>query len=71
MLENIPSNFSLKFDFLTSLQTFPKVSTKHKEIWEKEGAFETYLLLNSEKSVIKVAEGIVSLGKKTGAFDEK
>ena len=71
ILENIPSNSSIKFDFLTSVETFPKVNKENNEIWEKAGAFETYLLLNSENSVDKVAKGIVNSGKKTGAFDEK
>jgi len=71
ILENIPSNSSLKFNFLTSVENFPKVSVEQKEVWEKAGAFETYLLLNSEKSVVKIAKGIMSSGKKTGVFDEK
>ena len=71
ILENTPSNSSMNFDFLTSLETYPKINSKNKEVWEKAGAFDTYLLLNSEKSVDKVAKGILKAGKETGFFDGK
>lgn len=69
IMENIPSNATDKFDFVSSLDNYPKLGQEQKDNWEMGGAFETYLLLNSEKSVPKVTKSIVACGKKTGAFD--
>ena len=71
IMENIPSNSTNTFDFLTSIETYPKLGKEQKSNWEGAGAFETYLFLNSEKSVPKVTKSILVNGKKTGAFDEK
>jgi putative ABC transport system permease protein len=71
ILQNTPSNSSMNFDLLSSLETYPLISSQNKETWEKAGAFDTYLLLNSEKSVDKVTKGILKAGKETGFFDGK
>jgi putative ABC transport system permease protein len=71
IMEDVPSNSSMSQDFVTSLETYPKLGVEQKNTWEKAGAFETYLLLNSEQSVAKVTKGILKTVKKTGVFDEK
>ncbi len=71
ILKDIPSNSSMNFDFLSSISTYPLLGKSQKEIWEKAGSCETYLLLNSENSTKKVVASIKASGKKTGAFDEK
>ncbi len=70
VMENTPSNSTNNFDFVSSLETYPKLGNEQKSNWEGAGAFETYFLLNSEKSVSKITKNIIANGKKTGAFDE-
>ncbi len=70
VMEDTPSNSSSYYDYLTSLEMYPKMGNKHKEVWEHAGAFQTYLLLNSEKSAPKVLKSIISCGKKTNMFSE-
>ena len=69
VVENTPSNSSMSFDFLSSLETFPKLGADQKGSWEKGGSFQTFLWLNSENAVSKVEKNIAESGKKTGAFD--
>ncbi len=71
ILKEIPSNSSMYFDFLSSINTYPLLGKSQKETWQGGGAFETYFLLNSENAVEKIASNIKVAGKKTGAFDEK
>ncbi|NBA85810.1 FtsX-like permease family protein [Emticicia sp. CRIBPO] len=68
--ENPPSNSTFNFDFLASSITIPQLSESDKMSWEKAGIFNTYLLLDDEKSVPKVTKNILAAGKQTGAFDE-
>lgn len=65
---NPPSNSSFNFDFVASSSTYPQLSEKNKKEWEEAGIFNTYLLLDSEKSVATVEKNIKREGKKTGAF---
>ena len=66
--KNVPSNSTFQFDILTSLSTFPKLSKNDKMTWENSASFQTFLLLNSQNSVKKVASTILKCGLKTGAF---
>jgi putative ABC transport system permease protein len=69
--ENPPSNSTFNFDFVASLMTIPQLSQSDKEMWEHAGAFNTYFLLDSEKSVKKVEKQIIASGLKTDDFDKK
>ena len=71
ILKDTPSNSSWSFDILSSIETYPLLGKYQKETWEKGGAFETYFLLDSEKSIKKIVANIKVAGKSTGAFDEK
>ena len=71
ILKEMPSNSSMSFNIISSIETYPLLGKSQKETWESGGAFETYFLLNSENSVKKVVANIKVSGKKTGAFDEK
>ena len=70
IMENIPSNSTNTFEFLTCIETYPKLGKDEKEIWEKTWAFETYLLLNSEKSASKVAKNIKKNVTASGFTDD-
>ncbi len=67
IMENIPSNSSMNFDFVTSMETFPKLGASEKSVWEKAGSFPTYLLLKSEKNVSELEKSIVAIDKKDDA----
>lgn len=67
IMENIPSNSSMNFDFVTSMETFPKLGASEKSVWEKAGSFPTYLLLKSEKNVSELEKRIVAIDKKNDA----
>lgn len=69
--ENPPSNSTFNFDFVASIETIPQLSKQDKEMWEHAGAFNTYLLLNSDKSVSQVEKNIISTGNKVSDFDAK
>ena len=69
--ENPPSNSSINFDFVASVNTIPQMGKNQKSMWEEAGAFNTYLLLDSEKSVSRVEKNIVSAGNRTGVFDKE
>ena len=69
--ENPPSNSTLNFDFVASISTIPQLSDSDKDMWEHAGAFNTYLLLDSEKSVKKVEKSIIAAGNITDDFDKK
>lgn len=69
--ENPPSNSSINFDFVVSATTFPQLSENNKKVWEEDGAFNTYLLLDSKQSVNAVEKIIKKEGEKIGAFDGK
>jgi len=66
--ENPPSNSSFDFDFVASSLTYPQLSENNKKEWEQAGIFNTYLLLDSEKSVAVVERNIKRESKKTGMF---
>ena len=66
--ENPPSNSSLTFDFVASIATFPQLSERNKNDWEVAGAFNTYLLLDSDQSVSQVTKNIKREGARTNAF---
>jgi putative ABC transport system permease protein len=68
--ENPPSNSTFNFDFVASSVTIPQLSENDKNQWENAGIFNTYLLLDDEKSSGKVAKSIVAIGTKTGFFGE-
>ncbi len=67
--EDPPSNSSFDFDFVASASTYPQLNESNKKDWEEAGIFNTYLLLDSEKSVAVVEKNIKREGEKTGAFD--
>jgi putative ABC transport system permease protein len=69
--ENPPSNSTFHFDFVASISTIPQLSQSDKDMWEHAGAFNTYLLLDSEKSVSKVEKQIIFSGLKINDFDKK
>ncbi|TKT91702.1 ABC transporter permease [Dyadobacter frigoris] len=69
--ENPPSNSTLNFDFVASVITIPQLSEQDKNMWEHAGAFNTYLLLDSENSVRKVEKKILTAGIETDDFDKK
>jgi putative ABC transport system permease protein len=71
VVENPPSNSTLQFDIIASLNTYPKLSADDKMAWEMGGAFQTYLLLDSPKSASKVSSTILQCGNKAGAFDSQ
>jgi putative ABC transport system permease protein len=71
ILKETPSNSSMSFDILSSIDTYPLLGKTQKATWDSVGIFETYFLLNSEKSIKKVATSIKASGKLTGVFDEK
>jgi putative ABC transport system permease protein len=66
--KNVPSNSTFQFDILTSLSTFPKLSEDDKNTWENSGSFQTFLLLNSPKSIKKVESTILGCVKQAKAF---
>lgn len=68
---NPPSNSTINFDFVASVNTIPQMDENQKSMWEEAGAFNIYLLLNSEKSVSLVEKNIIAAGNRTGAFDEQ
>ncbi len=70
ILADAPSNSSLSFDFLSPIETYPKMGKSQQETWEKSGAFETYLLLDTEQSVAKVEKSIAQSSEKRGIFDK-
>lgn len=67
VLKNIPTNSSLSFEFLASLQTFPKLGDEEKAIWENSGAFRTYLLLNNSNNLGELERDISKIVKEEGA----
>lgn len=69
VMEDIPSNSTLQFDFISSIETFPKLNLEKEKVWEKAGAFQTFLLLQSEQNAEEVAHDIKTIGAKTNAFD--
>lgn len=69
VMEDIPSNSTLQFDFISSLETFPKLSTEKEKVWEKAGAFQTFLMLQTEQNAKEVVHDIKTIGAKTNAFD--
>ncbi|WP_026632295.1 ABC transporter permease [Dyadobacter alkalitolerans] len=69
--ENPPSNSTFNFDFILSSLTFPALSDHNKNAWDNAGAFNTYLLLDSEQSVAAVEKNIKREGMRTGAFDNE
>ena len=69
--ENPPSNSTINFDFVASINTIPQMGENQRSMWEQAGAFNTFLLLDSEKSVPLVEKNIVTAGNKTGAFDKQ
>lgn len=69
--ENPPSNSTFNFDFILSSLTFPALSENNKNAWDNAGAFNLYLLLDSEKSVAAVEKNIKREGMRTGAFDNQ
>ncbi|WP_285543661.1 ABC transporter permease [Dyadobacter frigoris] len=69
--ENPPSNSTFNFDFVASLLTIPQLGKNEKDMWEHAGAFNTFLLLNSENSVKKVEKSIIASGLKIDDFDKK
>ena len=69
--ENPPSNSTFNFDFILSSLTFPAISDHNKNAWDNAGAFNLYLLLDSEKSVAAVEKNIKREGQRTGAFDNQ
>ncbi|MCF0057939.1 ABC transporter permease [Dyadobacter sp. CY356] len=69
--ENPPSNSTFNFDFVASITTIPQLNQNGKEIWEHAGAFNTYLLLDSENSVKKVEKKILTAGIEMDDFDKK
>lgn len=71
VLEDIPSNSSLNVDFISSLETYPKLGNSEAQNWAKAGAFDTYLLLKSEHSATRVMPAILESGKKTGTFTDE
>jgi putative ABC transport system permease protein len=70
ILKNTPSNSSMYFDFLSSIDTYPLLGKTQKKIWENDGAFETYFLLNSENSTKGVASNIKSSALSLGTGDK-
>jgi putative ABC transport system permease protein len=71
VLEDIPSNSSLNVDFISSLETYPKLGNAEAQNWAKAGAFDTYLLLKSEQSTSRVLPVILENGKKIGTFTDE
>ncbi|MCE7069739.1 ABC transporter permease [Dyadobacter sp. CY327] len=69
--ENPPSNSTFNFDFILSSLTFPALNDHNKNAWDNAGAFNTYLLLDSEQSVAAVEKNIKREGMRTGAFDNE
>lgn len=69
--ENPPSNSTFNFDFVLSATTFPALTEQNKENWENEGVVNTYLLLDSEKSVSAVEKNLKREGMRTGAFSDQ
>lgn len=69
--QNPPSNSSINYDFVASIITIPQLSENDKNMWETAGAFKTYFLLNSEKSVSKVEKNIARGGNIIGNFDKE
>ena len=69
--ETPPSNSTFNFDFVISAKTFPALNEQNKENWENEGVVNTYLLLDSEKSVGAVERNLRREGKRTGTFSEQ
>ncbi|WP_221394016.1 ABC transporter permease [Dyadobacter sp. NIV53] len=67
--ENPPSNSTFNYDFIVSAITFPQLSAENKNIWEGAGAFNTYLLLDSERSVANVEKNIKREGGRGEGFD--
>ncbi|WP_031525958.1 ABC transporter permease [Dyadobacter crusticola] len=61
IMENAPSNSTFDLDFITSTASFPQLSAQNKDLYENEGVFTTYLLLDSEASVGKVEKAIGKL----------
>ncbi|MEO6686139.1 MAG: FtsX-like permease family protein, partial [Dyadobacter sp.] len=68
--ENPPSNSTFNFDFVASLATIPQLGKNEKDMWEHAGAFNTFLLLDSENSVKKVEKSIIASGLKIDDFDK-
>lgn len=66
----MPSNSTFQFEVITSMATFPKLDEERQYLWEKAGAFETFVLLNQQASMAKVEKSIAQVGKLTGFFDE-
>jgi putative ABC transport system permease protein len=67
IMNNVPSNSSMTFDFVTSLETYPKLGPDEKDVWEHAGAFRTYLLLNDESKLSELQKNITDLDKKEGS----
>ncbi|KQS33508.1 ABC transporter permease [Dyadobacter sp. Leaf189] len=70
IIENAPSNSTFDLDFITAASTFPQISEQNKALYENEGVFTTYLLLDSEKSARNVENRIGKLSSTTDFFDK-
>ena len=66
IIENAPSNSTMAFDYLTSLETYPKLNGEYKTIWEQAGVFQTFLYLNSDNAVDKVEKSLPETSDKLG-----
>ena len=65
IIENPPSNTMFQFDALISFSTIPTID-EMKDIYERAGAWDTYLVLNSEKSKESVEKKIKLATKDIG-----
>lgn len=69
VMQNVPSNSTMQFDFISDLHTYVRLGEDEKNKWDKAAAFQTYLLIHEHRDIAKIEKSIASTGKVTGAFD--